>query len=173
MKKFSKKLKEKKGMSTIEFAIGMLILVTMLIFFCDLFKISYTYYVANQQLNYVARTVGIEGGVHAVEPTGFPEKYYTSGDVLKSMEDGFKGAGVKPSDFSVVIRDVNTDKSITLTPSSNITVDYTKGVNVEVNVKYKWNLLSQILPFVNKDNSFTVKRYVVSEFKYDYNNWNN
>lgn len=172
MRRILKKIKEKKGMSTIEFAIGMLILFGVLVFIIDLSKIAYVYYIANQQLNYVSRTIGIEGGVHATEPSGFPETYYTSSQVLKSMENTFGGVGVEPSDFSVIIKDNKTHKSVKLTPVSNITVDYTKGVDVELHVKYKWSLFGQIVPSINKDREFVVKRYVVSEFKYNYNDWN-
>ncbi|TBX14948.1 hypothetical protein BFS06_12125 [Clostridium perfringens] len=172
MSKIKKFIKNNKGIATLELAIGMIILIIILIFSIDLLKIAHTYYVSGQQLNYVARTIGIEGGVHAQEPKGFPEKYYTSADIIRSMKQGFASTGIKEKDFYVVIKNLDNNKSVTLKPTSNITVDYAQGVDVELHVKYKWSLLSQIIPMMNQGNrEFTLKRFVVSEFKYNYNDW--
>lgn len=171
MKNILKKCKEKKGMATIEFAIGVMILFSILVFFIDLFKISYIYYISNQQLNYVSRTLGIEGGIQSIAPQGFPETYYTSGQLLNAMDKTFNGIGINSSDVSIIINDENNKKSVKLTPTTNLKVDYTKGVNVELHVKYKWGLLGQMIPAIKQDGEVVVKRYVVSEFKYDYNDW--
>lgn len=165
-----KKIKDKKGMATIEFVASILLILILFVFTYDTFRIAYKYYVANQQLNYIVRTIAIQGGVQSEVPTGFPGKYYTSSDIVYSIQDNFDRAGVKSDEYTVMIS--GNGKETKLNNNTNLKVDYKKGVNIEVKVKYNWTLFRNIAKMINNgERDLSVKRYAVSEFKYDYNNW--
>ena len=70
--KIKQKLKEKTGMSTLEFVICMLIFIMVTAFIIDLFIVSYKHYEVSSHCTKTARVLAIQGGLGNVKPQNYP-----------------------------------------------------------------------------------------------------
>lgn len=72
LRKLKTKLQERKGMSTLEFVICMLIFIMVTAFIVDLFIVSYKHYVVAANCTKSARVIAIQGGLGNVCPENYP-----------------------------------------------------------------------------------------------------
>lgn len=72
LKRMLNKIQEKKGSSTLEFVICMLIFVMVTAFIVDLFVISYKHYVISANCTKAVRVLAIQGGIDNTPPDNFP-----------------------------------------------------------------------------------------------------
>lgn len=95
MKKFLKKLSEKKGMGTLEFVICLMLFLIIFTFLADMFLILYKQYVTTSACSEIVRQIGIQGGISPQCPENYPglEKNYLTYNELnnwiKDLNDSF------------------------------------------------------------------------------------
>ncbi|MFJ8531404.1 hypothetical protein [Bacillus sp. NPDC094106] len=176
--RLKEKLKEQKGFGLFEYVIGLLVLVALICFLFDVVTITYKQYVVSQQTNTVARQLGVQGGVMNQAPKGFPggeKAYVDSRELVTQIREHLKGAGIEENEWDLTLIRYNENGQIVetkkLTTATNFKVDYQSPMDIQLNYKYKWNLWGYIVPGASKDKNAVQKRYVTSEFKYNYDVW--
>lgn len=143
----------------IEIVIGMFLLLTIFCFLTDVALLTWKFNVVAQTNSYVARTVGIQGGLLSSTPANYPggdKAYITKSEMDERIQDNFKKAGIKPEDFSYSLSDYQAD--------------YGEMITTEIKTKYKWAMVSNFIPG-DVTNEISSKRTVMSEFKYRYDNF--
>lgn len=151
--------KNKKGVMAIEIVIGMFMFLMVLSFMTDVALLTWKFNVVAQTNSYLARTVGIQGGLLNSTPINYPggdSAYLTYSEMSAKIEGNFKKAGIKPGEYAFSL--------------SNTKADYGEMITTEVKAKYKWTLISNFIPG-DVTNDVTSKRTVMSEFKYRYDNF--
>lgn len=166
LKGMVKKAREdRRGSLALEIVIGCFIFLIVLCFLMDILLLGWKFSVVSQTNSYVARTVGLQGGVLSSAPTGFPggnTAYFTTTEIANNIKSNFEKAGIQSGDYTVTINGVPL--------SSGIKVDYREDLTVEIQVKYKWAMTSNFIPG-SISNWISSKRSVMSEFKYRYDTW--
>lgn len=175
--KIKDKLKDDKGVAGIEEVIAILFLLIFICFSTDAILVASKQYIASQQTNLIARTLGVQGGIKSNIPTGYQGdtiSYVTSSKMYEAVKSNMEKIGI--DDWKVEITTYTKNGRVAskkvLSPTTNITADYGIGIDVALTYSYKWNLINQIIPG-NADRTTTNKvgGHSVSEFKYDYDNW--
>ena len=156
--KIRKKLKETKGLNTIEVAICSMIILVAIGGLLDLNGIMKKFNATSSTTSYIARTISKQGGVRMNKPSSFSGEYVTSQSLYSDVKSNLNNAGIKDSEFTVKIN------GYTLSSSSNVPiVTYGDDLKVELTINYSWKLLSQ---FTGGNNySKTSNRIVTSSIK--------
>lgn len=172
-------IKNEKGSIAIEAVIGTLMLLTCLVVIMDLVVITWKSNLISQVSTQVARQVGVQGGYLHSAPTGFPggNNAYTNPYQLGQMlTEQFRSAGIEDHDWAIIIKGSDGREYEYSANRTTITsqYDYQEVVKVEAKLDYEWELSQIILPLL-KDKTYTLtsKRSALSEWKYDYDNWEN
>lgn len=155
-----------RGSMVIEIVIGVFILLIVLSLLVDLIILSWRFIVIGQTASYVTRTAAIQGGIHAVAPEGHPGDYLNLAQFNNFLKNSFDRAGIAPSDYKVF---VNGREVSAMVPTPEI--DYLEPVEVEIRVNYKWQLMSNFIPWADIEQTITSKRSALSEYKYRYDDW--
>ncbi len=161
------RLKEKRGSMAIEIIIGCFIFLIVLCFLMDLTVLAWRYNVVSQTNTYLARTVGIQGGISPIMPMGFPgnnSSYITTAEALAAIQENFSRAGIQTGQYTVKVN------GIELRSGTTIAVDYRDYLTTEIETRYEWTMISNFIPGVVR-NDMRSKRSVMSEFKYRYDYW--
>lgn len=166
LKKRIKDIREEKGGATaIEVVIGVLIFLLVFCALFDLLVLSWRFAVISQTTTHVARTVGLQGGIMASAPGGFPggsEQYVTSSQLKANVERNFAAASILPGEYSVTVNGVEI--------GGNVDIDYREFADIRTEVDYTWEALSNFFPGDLSSQVYS-KRVAMSEFKYRYDNW--
>jgi hypothetical protein len=147
--------KDKKGVMAIEIVIGMFMFLMVLSFMTDVALLTWKFNVVAQTNSYLARTVGVQGGLMNQTPINFPggdTAYITRSEMDKNIADNFKKAGIVDK-YSYSLTDYDAD--------------YGEMITTEIKATYTWSLISNFIPG-DMDNEISSKRTVMSEFKYRY-----
>lgn len=151
----------------IEIIMGCLMFLLLFCFLTDLAVLTWKFTAISQTSTYLARIIGIQGGVKTSTPDGYPggsTAYITSSEMYSSVLKNLESAGIKENMFEVKIGDIK------LTKNSNISFGYQKLINTEIIIGYKWDLVSNFVPG-NLTNTLSSKRSVMSEYKERYDSW--
>lgn len=175
--KIKDKLKENKGVAGIEEVIAILFLLIFICFSTDAIIVASKQYIASQQTNLIARTLGVQGGIKSTVPTGYQGdslSYVTSSKMYEAIKSNMEKCGI--DNWNVEITTYTKNGRVAskkeLGSTTNITADYGIGIDVKLTYSYKWNLINQMIPGnADKETTKNVSGYSVSEFKYDYDNW--
>lgn len=164
------KLKNKKGISTIEIVIGVLIFIVVLCFMMDLLILMWKFSVIAQTNTEVARIAGIQGGFLNTPPHAYPggnKNYITISELDAMLTDKFESAGIASNEWEIRIGSGGITKNGAKRP---VRFDYKETFSVEISVDYRWDFMSNILPG-NLRQTITSKRPAMSEWKYNYDDW--
>ena len=142
LQKIIRKIKNTKGFTSIEVAISVIILLIVISGFTDLTTILKKQTTLSSANTYVARTVGLQGGVRINEPQQFEGYNYVSSQKLyKNLNTMFKDSGVSENDW---VCEINGYK---LTPTLNMPlIDFGDKLRIKMKVKYTWGLVSNFIP---------------------------
>lgn len=159
-------------MSTIEIIIGMMIFLITLCFLTDLLILLWKFSVIAQTTTQVARISGIQGGALYSAPTDWPgynKSYINIGEMEQIVGNKFATANISTNEWNVKIgNEGNIGKNGRVETER---IDYKEEFTIETTVDYRWDFTSNILPFVNLHHTITAKRPAMSEWKYDYKEW--
>lgn len=160
----------KKGSSTIEIVIGLMMFVLVLGFLLDLIMLTWKFNVVGQTNTQIARIASIQGGVLSSAPYSYPggdANYINIYQMKNIVEDKFQSAGISPNNWTVYIGNGRITSSSAI-PSSQY--DYKQDFNTSITVTYTWEYMSKMLPG-NFTQTITSKRPAMSEWKYNYDSW--
>lgn len=172
MWKYSRKLarkvtKGKKGMSSLEFVIGILIFLLIFAALVDIVMIGVKFSATTQTIQHVTRIAGTQGGIMSSVPQNYPgggDAYHTAYQVREAVEESMNNAGIDSTDYTLKVG------NRTLTTSGTGKIDYQEPVKVHMEVNYEWKLLSNFLPG-KMEFTLPATRTTVSEFKHNYDSW--
>lgn len=170
----NKIIKNKRGISTLVFAFGLMMLLTVIYFGTDIIKINNGMSVMSQGTTEIARIASIQGGIGSRKPSHFPGEYITIDDLDGLIERKMGAVGYSKDQYSIEIKPINaggrTGKvgSNGVSPSGNF--DYKTEFEVVSTLKYEW-FFSSITMGIEKDREASFRRVGMSEWKFNYGNW--
>lgn len=156
----------KKGVTAIEVVIGVLIFMIVLFFGTDIIKIGLHFSTISQTTTEVARIGSIQGGFANSKPANYPGDYVTIHDLNESIERKFNAAGIESEDYHIDIGSGYVGNK-GVRPA---TYDYKQDFEVSTTLRYRWTLMERVLKF-DREQTLNSKRIAMSEWKYNYNNW--
>lgn len=184
LNKIKKKLANQKGMSTIEFAISLMVFIMLFSYIFDLCLITYKQYAVAEQATQMARQIAKQSGVERTTPFNFPggaENYYTVSELYSIMERKMGNLNIPNSDWTVKVSTVDKsqpsqmqNKNLILVKNPgantpNLRTNYRDPISVEVTYNYTWGLWSQFIPGIAKGTT-VVERSSFSEYNHNLNN---
>lgn len=158
----------KKGSSSIEIVIGMMIFIMAVCFFMDVLILSWKYSVVAQTTTQVARISSVQGGVNHSAPSDYHGGYTTINQLNSSVREKMNSAGVKNNEWRIDIAGGRIGKN-GVSPTGNI--DYKQEFQVQTTIDYRWQFTSNFIPGMSLTQSITAKRPAMSEWKHNYNSW--
>lgn len=153
-------LKKEVGSISLEVAICSLLFIVCVAGFTDLTVILRKINTISVQSNYIARTVGRQGGIRNSCPDGYvAEDYVTSDQLYQNIKKSFDMSGITEGEWSIEIcgRDFKQNTNLPIKT-------YGDDIPITVSVEYDWALLSNFIPGTisqHKDSN----RIIVSSFK--------
>lgn len=131
----------KKGMTSLEIIIAVLVVVVIICGFVDLTTILQRTNSVSQNTAYISRVVGSQGGVRTTQIDNFAGTYVTSDDLYRSVKRSMNSSGIEDDDWEVTIN------GNILNESTNVPLkDYGSRMKIQVSVDYKWGLTSNYVP---------------------------
>lgn len=162
-------VKNKRGMSTIEIVIGVIIFLMLFCLLFDLFTIMWKFSVIAHTNTQVARIAGVQGGVLKSAPEGYPggdSNYITVNELNDIVRDKFASAWIKDGEWGMKVGNGSLGRE-GIKPAKH---DYLQDFTVEVEVDYEWVMVSNFIPG-NLKQTITSKRPAMGEWKYNYDDW--
>lgn len=162
---FKKIKKDEKGVMAIEIVIGTFITLLIVAFLLDVLQIGWKFTAISQTNTYIARTVGIQGGLLKQAPTGFQggdKQYISTKEMKEQIDRKMASAGIDANNYKVYINGVPI--------TQEVAVDYGQPITTRMEVKYKWVFFSNLSPG-NQYSEVASERQGLSEFKYRYDGW--
>lgn len=171
IKKIKERISNKKGMSTIEFAISLMVFILIFSYIFDLVLITYNQYSISEQTTQIARQIAKQSGCLRITPYNFPggeKNYYSTTELYNIMNEKMTKLGITEDKWDIVIK--TNGKSFTLTPTSpGFNTEYGEYISVETIYNYEWGLWSQFLPKAVEGKT-VVNRGAFSEYNHDFLN---
>lgn len=178
LKRPTEKLTEEKGSAVIEFAIALLIFVTLTAFLVDMLVIGGKRFGISQETTEISRVIGVQGGVSSAVPTGYPggdQAYRTSLELYKQIDGKMATSGIETDEWKATLTEYNKGgqiiREVVLTPQTNFRVDYMHSMDIHIEATYSWTLMSLITGNLLDVADVGAKRHTVSEFKYNFDEW--
>lgn len=171
------KIKERKGSSTIDFVISLLIFIILFSFVFDFFFIAYRQHQVSRLTTDVTRVVALQSGVLPKAPRNYPGgemNYYAIDDldtgILRYMED----LGITNYKVTISMQDRNSNSSpvksfVLSSSSSGYNTDYRGEITVTIEYNFKRGIWRNLFPIA--DGHRVVTRTGYGEYKHDYNSW--
>jgi len=136
-----KRKKNKKGMTSIEIVLSVIIVILIVSGFVDLTGILRRSNAVSMNTSYVSRVVGNQGGIQTRKINNFNGRYIPSSELYGNVKRSMNSSGIPDDEWEVKVY------GIKLTPNTNIPVfDYGTRIPVEVTVNYKWGLTDNFIP---------------------------
>lgn len=177
LKNIIKKLKEKKGINSIQMAMSSLMVIAVITCMVDFIIISNRMQNISSTINYISRVMSNQGclantpetsckinsesGIYKIEYIK-NKKFVKSSELYETIKSMMNSDGIKDSEWRVYI-----DGQL-LTPSTvTKTFDFKSKIPIEVQIDYRWTNLSNILP-VNESTlsgTFNSQIFIVSTYK--------
>ena len=174
--KFSKKLKkDNKGSIIIEAIVGVMLMLGIFCFLFDLLFVIWKSSTVAQLATTVARQAGIQGGYLNKAPAGFPggdNAYVSLGEVIKQIDNQLTSSGI-PSDKWQLKINGRTYTSSTSGSASTGEIDQKEEIRVSLVVENNWKMTSSYIPAINPTNIISANRTTLSEWKYNFDDWEN
>lgn len=176
------KLKEKKGISSLQITIGALIVSFVFAFLCDLVHVSNRMQSISSAMSYVSKVVSNQGCL-----TNNPESAYvdSSGNRLYEIDYIKNKKYVDANNlYNAVLNIMNSDGiptsdwKITIggqTLSANMKTplyDFRERIPITVEINYSWNTIANMLPINSSllSGTFASSQEIVSNYKIRYAN---
>lgn len=186
MKNFLKKIKkDKKGMSTLEFVICLMLFLFVFTFFADMFLILYKQYVVTSAASEISRQIGTQGGIATHIPENYPgsEKNYLTYNELNKWIDSLNKSFFLENDeiyctISYYSNPANPNSEVVLNPKINtnsIYLPYGSYIVVTIYYPQQWTFVSTLTGFMDSGDDFGNSKKstfsVTKEYVTDYVSW--
>lgn len=159
-------VRDKRGMSSLEMVIAILIFIVLFAAFVDIAVIGIKFNTTTQAVQYVTRVAAVQGGIMNSTPTGYPggsANYVTRSEMISHLNEVMGESGLEPEDWSITLNGVSLK-------GGQHQADYMQSLQVRIRVNYEWQMLSGMLPG-NFKFFMENQRSTVSEFKYSSSGW--
>lgn len=171
------KLKEKKGLNSIEMVIGSLIVIALFAGMTDFIKISNRMQSLSSTMTYVSRVLSNQGCL-ANSPESIyldssgrqlynidyikNKKFVRSDTFFNNISEIMKSDGIKDDEWRVFINGERLTSSTTTK-----LFDFRERIPVKIEIDYTWGTLSDILPINEKTlgGTFKTSQEIVSTYK--------
>lgn len=141
MKPRIKRKDTKKGMTSLEIVVAVMVVLVILCGFVDLTGILNRLNTVSQNTAYVSRVVGRQGGVQSRKIDNFDGRYVTSKELYLNVKQSMNSTGIPDDEWEVRI------DGTPIGASTNIPVkDYGSTMKIEVEVDYDWDLTDNFVP---------------------------
>lgn len=186
MKNFLKKIKkDKKGMSTLEFVICLMLFITVFTFLADMFLILYKQYVVTSAASEISRQIGTQGGIATHIPENYPgdEKNYLTYSELNKWIESLNESFFLENDkiyctISYYTDPSNPNSEVVLNPKTNaesIYLPYGSYIAVTLYYPQQWTFVSTLTGFMDSGDDFGSSNKsvftVTKEYVTDYVSW--
>lgn len=140
MKKWKRPF-NKKGVTSLEIVISVMIVLIVLSGFADLTQILRRSNAVSVNTAYISRVVGSQGGLQTRKIANFSGRYVTANELYTNIDRSMRSSGIPDDEWEVRIHGVK------LTPATNIPVyDYGSRIPISVSVDYRWGLTDNFIP---------------------------
>lgn len=144
MKRFVNKWtrpEKKKGMTSIEIVLSVLLILIAISGFVDLTNIIRRGTAVSASTAYVSRVVGNQGGIQTKQIKNFSGRYVGSNELYSNIKRTMESSGIPEEDWTVRVY------GVTLTPTTNLAVyDYGTSIPITVTVDYEWGFTQNFVP---------------------------
>lgn len=186
MRNFLKKLKkDKKGMSTLEFVICLMLFITVFTFLADMFLILYKQYVVTSAASEISRQIGTQGGIAMNTPENYPggeNNYLTYSELNKWIDSLNEDFFLEDDEIYCKISyysdpaDPNSEKELNPKANTNpIYLPYGSYISVTVYYPQQWTFVSTLTGFMDSDDDFGESKKstfeVTKAYVTDYVSW--
>lgn len=156
---FKERLASKKGVTSIEVVMSVLIVIVIISGFVDLTGILRRGNAVSTNTAYVSRVVGNQGGVQTAQVDNFSGRYVNSNELYTNIQRSMRSSGIEDDEWEVRIY------GVPLTKGTNLPVyDYGSRIPVVVSVDYKWSFTQNFVPG-NIEGTHESKNTVVTTHK--------
>lgn len=146
-RKINDKLKNKKGLGSIEIVISGLIVLLMVAGLIDMINITQRLDATSQTTGYVARVVQKQGGVQPTRIANYNGKYISTPSLYNNVKGMMDVNGVAEEDWTIKL--VTNGNTYVIQEDTRIPlVDYGNRITVTIETKFRWNILSTMFPGV-------------------------
>lgn len=175
-------IKDKKGLNSIELVIGVLIALLLFATFLDFLSISNKMQAMTTTSTYLSRVLSNQGCI-AKNPnscvdssgnTGYNTEYIknknfvTSKELYENINNIMKREKIEAKDWTVKINNhiLNENTNTKL-------FNFRERIEISIEINYKWNMLSQLIPIITKNGTLKSKQSIVSSYKFRNDNGEN
>ena len=162
----------------IEFGMALLVFVILTAFLVDMLVIGSKRFLIAREATEIARIVSVQGGVSSAVPTGYPggdKAYLTSMELVKRIDEQMAQSNIEREQWKATMREYDKSgavlREIELTPQTSLRVDYMNSMDIHIDATYNWTMMSVITGGLLDDADVGAKRHAVSEFKYNFDEW--
>lgn len=156
---FKERLASKKGVTSIEVVMSVLIVIIVISGFVDLTGILRRGNAVSTNTAYVSRVVGNQGGIQTREVPNFSGRYVNSNELYTNVQRSMRSSGIADNEWEVHIYGVPLSKGMNLP-----VYDYGSRIPIVVSVDYKWGFTENFVPG-NIRGTHTSKNTVVTTHK--------
>ena len=179
--------KKKRGLLSLHGIVSMLLLIVLLSALLDMLVLSNRYMSLHDTVKELARTMAVQGGSRDMKPEGYPNNSYDSVELGRLISRSMQAGGFNGSEYTVYVEYTNFEKGTdgtkdrsyrkpflfmkdgALTVKETDEIDYLHGFSVTIEASYNWIFTKYLfgLPAAK----LTASAPGISEWKYDYDNW--
>lgn len=162
-KHFKNKLKEKKGIGSIEIVIAAMITLTMIAGLIDMINIIQKFDTTSQATGYISRVVQKQGGVQSSRVDNFNGKYTPTAHLYNNVKEMMEANNIHEDNWRLTLR-TNTGDYEVKSGTDVPVVNYGERIHISLEVDYQWKVLSTMFPneFISSRQS---NRQVLSGFQ--------
>ncbi len=158
-------LKNQKGFSNLELAVGTLIIVTLICAITDFSKTTAADSSISAIANYVSETISEQGGLNTTAPAGYKGTYTTSKMLLNNIHQSMKSIGIPDGQWKLYLQGPNSSDLIEVKSTTNTgTYPYKSEITLVLTYQNKMKLLNQNLPGKFPDLNRQLTRRVITTY---------
>lgn len=177
MKKSILKLKDIKGMLSLEYAISFLIFLILVAFVADLAMISVKRNQMSRFSQTIVRQIRVQSGFLHQMPLNFPGSsatYVTDTGIMNSFTEQLRALGLSTTDATMTLEGTNVagvKQTYVLKPGSTVPAElkYQTPFKLTLKFKYKWGLFSSFL--TDSEGMLTITSNGYTEYNANADSW--
>lgn len=158
-------LKNQKGFSNLELAIGTLILITIICAITDFSKTTAADSSVSALANYVSETISEQGGLNSTAPASYKGTYTTTSTLLNHIRQSMDSIGIPDSHWQLYLKGPDATEFIEVRPTTDTgTYPYKSEVTIMIAYQNNLSLLSDALPGTLPDLNRQITRRAITTY---------
>lgn len=148
-----KRKRDKKGITSLEVVICIMIVIVSLSGFADMSALIQKTSAVNQSAGYVTRVVSRQGGTGETKFRNYSDEFVKTSTLYDNVKKSMESVGVPESDWTLKINEQVIAPGTQYGP-----FDYGTTMDVKIESSFKWTLTSNFVPGEIKTNSESKSR---------------